>query len=79
MAEYPKDALVAPWAPWQVDALNAWQKNDRVHPFTASDGDILRATRDGWIHPVTGEVVQKWAHDFMARYCPACAGACLGH
>jgi hypothetical protein len=43
----------APWNEEQVNALNAYQRNGRFHPFTCphaheSDRELI-ATRDGWI------------------------------
>ena len=59
----------APWTDDEVASLNAYQACDHVHPFTADDGDVLVATRDGWIHPVfDDEVCQRWAHKFMADW-----------
>lgn len=70
--------IKAPFTKEQVKALNEWQQDGGVHPFTCStpenapecerangvgDGD-LRATKHGWICPC-GKFTQDWAHDFM--------------
>lgn len=65
--------LRAPWTPEQVAALNRFQREGGMHPFTCG-GDheshhVLVATPDGWVcpdRPVCG-YTQDWAHWFMAR------------
>jgi hypothetical protein len=60
----------APWTPEQVDALNRWQQDKQVHPFTCGGDECratLYATPDGWRCPMCG-YTQTWAHQFMA--CP---------
>jgi len=65
----------APFTEAQVEALNRWQKNPEVHPFTCGSGHrkdarhldgegILVATKAGWICPFC-DYRQNWAHDFM--------------
>lgn len=60
--------IKAPWTDEQVAALNAWQANDRVHPFTCAndhpDNRELVAHNDGW-HCRVCDYRQDWAHDFM--------------
>ena len=67
--------ITPPWSPEQVAALNAWQANGRVHPFTCGnrdtpehdkDGGQLIADKTGWRCPVCG-YRQYWAHDFMVQ------------
>jgi hypothetical protein len=69
------DRIFAPFTDEQVNALNAWQENDHVHPFTcARRGQpghltwkgLLVPTTAGWICPDCG-YVQNWAHAFMAK------------
>lgn len=67
----------APFTPEQVDALNAYQRDGWMHPFTCGpcrdtlgtdDGlndRLLVATVKGWICP-TCDYTQDWAHEFMA-------------
>lgn len=73
------EKLEAPWTDEQVAALNRFQGNHIVHPFTCpadgtrdsirhSDRRILLATNDGWVCEFGGcEYRQTWAHDFMAE------------
>jgi hypothetical protein len=57
----------APFTPEQIDALNRWQHNGRVHPFTCGTDSrhrVLVATPAGWVcEDCTYR--QDWAHDFM--------------
>jgi hypothetical protein len=58
--------LPAPWTPEQVAALNLFQTESGMHPFTCPGGRLLTATPDGWqcSHcPYT----QQWAIPFMAQ------------
>ncbi len=57
----------APWTQEQVDNLNAYQLNDKVHEYTAMDGTILIATTEGWRKTLEGPVVQTWCHDWSAQ------------
>jgi hypothetical protein len=55
----------------QVASLNAYQVAGVMHPFTCGHGDHsveLVAYPEGWRCPVTGAVVQLWAHSFMADW-----------
>lgn len=70
--------LKAPWTDDQVASLNAYQKADVMHPFT-SEGEDLVATKDGWVmqnDPV--EVVQDWAHEWMADWGWSAAKGSIG-
>jgi len=61
--------ITAPWTDEQVAALNRWQGNDAVHPFTCPNshqGRELTATAKGWVCKGCG-YKQNWAHDFMAK------------
>jgi hypothetical protein len=72
----------APWTPYQVDRLNAWQQDGRFHPFTCG-GDRMddahteyQAKHGGDFGQMVAEADgwrcpvcgyrQDWAHDFMA-------------
>jgi hypothetical protein len=60
-----------PWTAEQVESLNGYQKRGAFHPFTGERGPngeetVLIATPSGWIEREGGEVVQTWAHAFMA-------------
>lgn len=76
----------APWTLEQTVALNAWQRNERVHPFTcggdrADNAHIRYAAAHGGDN---GQLMatpngwfcpvcnytQNWAHDFMTRAQP---------
>lgn len=69
------DLIRAPWTSEQVDALNRFQREGGMHPFTCG-GDhtpaspVLVAWEDGWHCPEPyGEPCdyrQDWAHAFMA-------------
>jgi len=66
-------AVNAPWTDDQVASLNAFQNDERNHPFTGrrkTDGSntLLIATPSGWIEEKGGPVVQAWAHDWMANW-----------
>lgn len=59
----------APWAPEEVDSLNAYQRCDYVHHFTCGGrheggGPDLIATQDGWVCPGC-DYRQNWAHGGM--------------
>lgn len=68
--------IKAPFSSEQVEALNRWQKNGHVHPFTCGNkrndtnhtgGEgVLIATTDGWICPFCS-YQQDWAYDFMVK------------
>lgn len=64
------DGLVrAPWTDQQVDALNAYQRLGRFHPYTCGNDHLgsnrnLVATVGGWICPHC-DYRQNWAHPFM--------------
>ncbi|MFD9443360.1 hypothetical protein [Streptomyces sp. NPDC060001] len=62
----------APWTAEQVDALNRFQKEGGMHPFTcghehpAHPNAILNATPTGWrCFVLDCEYEQDWAHAFM--------------
>ncbi len=74
------DIVWAPFTAEQVEALNAYQVDGWMHPFTcgpcrdtlgtitpdgALDDRLLVATVDGWVCP-TCDYTQNWAHAFMA-------------
>lgn len=62
-----------PWTDEQVAALNRYQTERLMHPFTCAkrrehrlDEGVLIATSDGWRCPVeTCDYTQGWAHAFM--------------
>jgi hypothetical protein len=65
------DQVQAPWSDDQVDALNAWQQLDHVHPFTCPEDHLagavsLVATPTGWVCP-QGKCkrTQSWAYRLM--------------
>lgn len=63
--------LHAPWTEEQVDALNRYQTEGCMHPFTGEAGPggeerVLIATKEGWTETPGGPVVQTWAWRWMA-------------
>lgn len=70
------ELIRAPWTPEQVEALNLFQRDGLMHPFTCRNrphpehwGDVLVATAAGWECPTPDDVcdyTQTWAHAFMA-------------
>jgi hypothetical protein len=63
--------MKAPFTPEQVEALNRWQRQGYMHPFTCPgdrtdcwDNSDLIATEAGWVC-ACGRYTQDWAHDFM--------------
>ena len=56
----------APFTKEQVEKLNAYQAEGRMHPFTCvcSGSPPLVATEEGWICNQC-DYTQDWAHDFM--------------
>ena len=73
------ETIKAPWTQEQVDALNAYQRDGWMHPYTCCgpdgcrdrlgvDGDDreLVATKDGWVCR-TCDYTQDWAHAFSAQ------------
>jgi len=66
--------IYAPFTPEQCDALNAFQHDGAMHPFTCgasathpTQSNTLVAWPDGWACPATGCTYhQGWAHAFMA-------------
>lgn len=74
--------IVAPWTDRQVEALNTWQRERPVHPFTCGKRDdhesegVLTATREGWVcEEPDCDYAQDWAHDFMAMTAGVAAGS----
>lgn len=71
------ERIRAPWTDEQVAALNRWQGEGAVHPFTCpadgthgsarhSDRRILVADNQGWVCEWNDcGYRQQWAHDFM--------------
>lgn len=55
-----------PWSPEQVDSLNAYQQDGRMHEFTGPMGETLVACNEGWLG-MKGTIVQTWAWDWMAN------------
>jgi hypothetical protein len=69
------DQIRAPWTPEQVAALNQFQREGGMHPFTCVDQGgpwharnvPLEATASGWECPsLHCHYRQDWAHAFMA-------------
>jgi len=66
----------APWTDGTVSALNRYQAEGWMHPFTCPQdhgigGVRLLATSSGWMCPVqTCDYRQDWAHGFMAEPMP---------
>lgn len=69
--------MTAPWTEDQVESLNAYQQAGVMHPFTSAAGEVLVATREGWVEVAGGPVVQTWAHEWMADW--SWRGWRLGH
>lgn len=80
MIKDPSGFRHPPWSDQDVESLNAFQTEGRMHPFTCpnrsdpshpreSNGDygVLRATKEGWICPYC-DYTQKWAHSFMLNW-----------
>lgn len=54
-----------PWSDAQILALEAWQRNDQVHPYTCghdSNHALLVPTREGWVCSDC-DYAQDWAHN----------------
>ncbi len=69
------ETLKAPFTDEQVVALNRYQEETFMHPFTCcshdgcerherEDSGMLIATNEGWVCPC-GKWKQDWAHEFM--------------
>lgn len=63
----------APWTYAEVEALNEWQANDALHPYTCGSGKrhdeahrIMRAVRDDKDDGVLIATRDGW-------HCPACS------
>jgi len=57
--------IQAPWTPEQVDALNHYQNEGWMHPFTCPNGHgNLLAIKSGCVC-YECDYTQHWAHDFM--------------
>lgn len=62
------DIIRAPWTPEQVAALESWQSNDMIHPYTCRnrseathpDDAVLVPSKDGWSCPYC-DFFQGWA------------------
>lgn len=75
----PEFSLRAPWTAEQVEALNRYQTEGWMHPFTCGNpartndnhphGGNLVATQSGWICEDC-DYTQDWAHEFMFQPCP---------
>lgn len=75
VASDPEKSVNAPWTDDQVESLNQYQLAGWLHPFTnhwrvaLSNPKVdLIATTDGWVETPGGEVVQNWAHRYMADW-----------
>lgn len=62
--------LTAPWTPEQVAALNAWQTNDRLHPFTCGN-DRMDAAHVAYQRENGGDFGQLFATT-DGWICPVC-------
>jgi len=51
-----------PWTKEEVEALDKWQKNPEVHPYTCDCGKVMTATPDG-LRCDCG-YKQTWCHDY---------------
>ena len=60
-----KNQRESPWSVEEVVALNNWQHNSGIHPFTCNCGNILTATIDGWICSKCPDYHQNWAYEAM--------------
>lgn len=69
------EIIFAPFTEQEVEALNLFQTNRLLHPFTCGnrtnnlhyDGEgVLIATTDGWICPFC-TYTQDWAHRWMTK------------
>jgi hypothetical protein len=67
------DKILAPWSAEQVAALNRFQADGGMHPFTCGNehpahlSPVLWATTAGWRCNIIGcNYEQDWAHAFMA-------------
>jgi len=63
--------VFTPWSDEQVEILNAYQNNSRLHEHTCLNdhGDLSRtliATNNGWICP-NCDYTQDWAHSFVFK------------
>lgn len=58
-----------PWDPATVEALNRWQANSWVHPFTCECGAVLEATSAGWVC-LACDYRQDWAWAVMTTEGP---------
>jgi len=61
------DIIFAPWTTDQVDALNAYQQQEDMHPYvcgTHACRAVLTARDDGW-HCPKCDYQQTWAHTFI--------------
>ncbi len=60
----------SPFTQEEVDAINDFQTNGRMHPFTCPyDGYTLEARQDG-MHcgrSAYCDYIQDWVHSFMSR------------
>ena len=74
------EQVKAPWTPEQVAALNLFQQDPWLHPFTCGSGNRtdehhtdmegrLIATENGWLCPFCA-YTQDWAWDVMFTPCP---------
>ena len=71
--------ITAPWTKEQVDALNAFQRDSRAHPFTCPNDHgqadrTLIANEGGW-YCQHCDYTQDWAHAFMAQRHPLTHGS----
>lgn len=71
MTDIATDRITAPFTRDQIKALNRYQREGLMHPFTCvRDHDehvLLVAGPNGWWCPVqTCTYTQEWAHGFMA-------------
>jgi hypothetical protein len=58
------ELVYAPWTDEQVEALEEWQNNDEVHPYTCTCGDSLTPYPNGWECDYCHNYTQNWCHDF---------------
>jgi hypothetical protein len=65
--------ITAPWTPVQVAALNRWQANPTVHPFTCGSGNRMDAAHTTYQAGHPDQDFGQLVASVNGWFCPVCS------